>query len=340
MRTALVVPQVPHPMVLPRQTTGGSGSMRFAVEPLSPNMLVMPPPSYPGPPTPTKSTMTQEVYSTPSKSASTQEPQRPPQEPQWYPQEPQRYPQEPSRPDTPRAPGTHELPLQMTPVGSPSHEKSSGDLATLRGEVEMLQAQLKSVFDMLQDQGHALAMEAQERSQLAKLLQCEREGHAQDVQELREQLESERSARAQERMELAEALQQEVDARTSDMRQLARSLQSECNARAGEVEQLAKVFQSEREVRIQETEELADTLRVEFANSGVAHRGESGHRAAGGDVELGRAPNSSRSETAELARRLNDLTHFVMAEHDSHNRVLEELRHCQQAAGGLHQAAS
>jgi len=301
MRTALIVPQVPHGLPIPRRDPQQSapGSMRFTAEPSSPGMIVLPPAgggSYGGPPTPQGTSSNAKDHTTPH---------------------------------TPRA---HGGTLQVPPQAAPAFEAPEGrqgtDVTALRAEVDMLQAQLKSVFDMLQDQGHALAMEAQERCQLAKLLQAEREERVRDVQELKEVLESERSARARERRELADALQGEVEARTSDVRELAKSLQSECNARAGEVQQLAKVFQTERETRIQEAEDLADTLRSEIVSSGDA-----GQRRANSSGDATPTTAARRLETAELAQRLNELTHFVMAERESHARVLEEWRRSQKTGG-------
>jgi len=193
-------------------------------------------------------------------------------------------PQSPSGPPTHSRHSAEQLQQPHTPRGPPgafaqADSRSGMEAAHWRMEVESLQQQLKGVLDVLQDQHHALAMEAQERAELMKLLQNERAGRERDVQELREALESERYARARDmeelrgcfevergsREELTRALQAEVTARTSDARELAKSLQAECNARASEVEQLAKVFQSEREVRVQEAEELAEALRSEFA---------------------------------------------------------------------------
>lgn len=221
--------------------------------------------------------------------------------------------------------------------------KLGQDFAAWRAEVDVLQAQLKSVFDMLQDQGHALAMEAQERYQLARLLQAEREDRARDVQELREALEAEREARARDREELAGSLQGEVGSRTSDVRELAKSLQAECNARAGEVAQLAKVFQTEREARVLEAEELADALRSEFAIADPAprHPGDGLTKASPvGDGDCSQAATARRLEAAELAQRLNELTEFVMADREANIRAMEELRRSQRIGGGVPAAAA
>jgi len=236
---------------------------------------------------------------------------------------------EQNTPHTPRAPGTVELPPKPSPNGATSTGPST-DVAVLRTEIEALQAQMKSVLDMLQDQGQSLAMEAQERCQLVKLLQSEREEREQSLQELREALESERLARARDRQDLADAIRGEVDARTSDVRELAKSLQSECNARAGEVKQLAQVFQSEREIRIQDAEELAETLRSEFANAdpSATQYQSAGQRTASphGEGESGQAEMARRLETAELAQRLNELTRYVMSGRQSPARPVEGRR--------------
>lgn len=248
-------------------------------------------------------------------------------------------PREPPTPRTPRGGATPQRPPPGTPAASPF-----GDAFAWRAEVDTLQAQLKSVLDMLQDQGQALAMEAQERCQLAKLLQCEREDRARDVQELQEALEAERTARTRDRRELAEALKAEMEARSSDARGLAKSLQSECNTRAGEVAQLAKVFQAEREARVQEAEELAEALRAELASSDLTAARQPGdgqkteNPASGG--ACGQAITTQQLEIAELSQRLNELTRFVMSERESHAQAVEEWGRCQQKVSSLPMAMS
>uniref|UniRef100_A0A7S0ASX3 Uncharacterized protein n=1 Tax=Pyrodinium bahamense TaxID=73915 RepID=A0A7S0ASX3_9DINO len=337
MRTALVVPQAARPVAIPRRDTppaqGSSGSMRFSAEPLSPNLaILMPqvvvPPSPLGQTTPqsTCATVKEQAPHTPHMGIPVHLPlqtapallaeAKPSHEPApWRPEDP---------PHTPHMGAPVHLPLHTAPAllveAKPNH-----DAAPWRSEVDELKVQMKSIFDLLQDQGHALAMEAQERSELIKLLQSERAERARDVQELREALESEREARGREIQELAEALQAEVDARIRDVRELAKSLQSECNARAGEVEQLAKVFQSEREARVQEAEELAETLRSEFASlERLRPDPPDASTAVGVIAEKDEA--FRQSETAELAQRLNELTQFVLAERDARHRDVFEWR--------------
>jgi len=242
----------------------------------------------------------------------------------------------PHTPHTPRAPSVQlGLQLQLPPALPGDGRPAAAEAAPWREEVEALQAQVKALIDMFHDQGQSLAMEAQERAELTKLLEEERERRARDVQELRQALETEREARARDKLELAEALQAEIDARTRDVRELAKSLQSECNARAGEVEQLARMFQSEREARVQDAEDLAEALRAELSGGQAAGQeaGRGAARAPG--AEAGQAVQELRSETSEIAQRLNELTQFVLSEHEARcgGAQAQEQRYAQHGAG-------
>lgn len=242
-------------------------------------------------------------------------------------------------PHTPRRGPSQQPPLLCSENAlQPGNDPS----APLRAEVDSLKAQMKTILDMLQDHGQSLAMEAQERAELLRLLDTERKERARTVQELSAALEAEREARARDRQDLMHSIQSEVEARTQDVRQLAKSLQSECNARAGEVKQLAGVFRSEREDRVREVEELAEELRTEFASRAADDGGAAIHSGgappgaerltsdvantkircdkAGHDVEL------LQSETGTLTQRLQELTEFVLTERDARTREMQELR--------------
>jgi len=200
-------------------------------------------------------------------------------------------------------------------------------------EVGALQVHVKAIFDMLHDQGQSLAMEAQQRAELQRIIEAERMDRVREFRELREEIGGEREERVQDRLSVKEALQAEVDARIQDVRQLARSLQSECNARAGEVKQLAEVFQSEREARVQEAEELAQALRAEFAGGPCsghqplpAQDRNNGVGVVGGGSAGKEAIGVLRAETTQLTQRLNELTQFVLTERDKRARETQEWR--------------
>jgi len=200
-------------------------------------------------------------------------------------------------------------------------------------EVGALQVHVKAIFDMLHDQGQSLAMEAQQRVELQKVIEAERLDRVREFRELREEIGREREERGQDKLSVKDALQAEVDARIADVRQLARSLQSECNARAGEVKQLAEVFQSEREARVQEAEELAQALRAELAGGlGSDHQPlpVQDRNSGAGTIDGGSAGREAigalRAETTQLMQRLNELTQFVLTERDKRAGETQERR--------------